>query len=206
QDLMIVDLRPVELAPHESRRVPCKAYCVESSDSAPRSGVGLRSMGPARSEWVKLAEHLQRSTVEEDDIQAAVWAVVNEHDIAAIGADDVEANGPLRRFVADLTGRPLPWYAKTYAPPTEDGRVFSNAPTTIRGKVDFTLRNSGVVSVHVRNAQGELMHTIGRDRDLPPGRCGMEVELTVLGWPQGVYSIRFMLDGSRELKRLPFEV
>ena len=206
QDLMIVDRRAIELAPHEAQKVTCKAYCVESSDSSPEAGVVLRSMGFAKPTLVKLAEHLQQGKEDEDAIQAAVWAVADEHDIAAIGADDVEAHRPLRQFVADLTGRRLPWYAKTYAPPTEEGRVFSNAPTSVHGEIDFTLRTNGVVTVLVHNARGQLIHTIGKDRYLGPGEYGMEVDLTVQGWPHGEYTIQFFLDGSRLLKRLPFEV
>lgn len=206
QDLMIVDRRAIDLAPHETRRVPCKAYCVESSDSSPQAGVALRSMGFAKRTWVKLAEHLEQGNEAEDDIQAAVWAVADDHDIAAIGADDVEAHLPLRQFVADLTGRTVPWYAKRYAPPTEEGRVFSNAPTSVHGEIDFNLRTNGVVTVLVHNARGQLMHTIGKDRYLGPGEYGMEVELTVQGWPHGQYTIQFFLDDSQLLKRLPFEV
>lgn len=206
QDLMIVDHRTIELAPHATQRVNCKAYCVESSDSSPEAGVGLRSMGLAQPTWVKLAEHLVKNKVDEDNMQAAVWAVANDHDIAAIGANDVQKNQSLRKFVADLTGRKVPWYGKNYAPPTQEGRVFSNAPTSVHGEIDFALNTNGVVTLLVHNAQGRLMHTIGKDRYLGPGEYGMEVDLTVQGWPQGEYTIQFFLDGSRLLKRLEFEV
>ena len=206
QDLMIVDHRAVELAPHATQRVNCKAYCVESSDSAPQVGVELRSMGMAQPMWVKLAEHLVKNTADEDNVQAAVWAVANDHDIAAIGPDDVKANQSLRKFVAELTGRKVPWYSKTYAPPTQEGRVFSDAPTSVHGEIDFALNTNGVVTVQVHNAEGTLMRTIGKDRYLGPGEYSMEVDLTVQGWPKGEYTIQFFLDGSRLLKRLALEV
>jgi len=202
QDLMIVDHLIIELAPHATERLKCKAYCVESSDSAPQAGAGLRSLGVAQPTWVKLAEHLVKNNVDADNGQAAVWAVANDHDIAAIDASAVT----LRKFVAELTGRKVPWYSKTYAPPTEEGRVFSNAPTSVHGEIDFALNTNGVVMVLVHNAQGRLMHAIGKDRHLGPGEYGMEVDLTVQGWPKGEYTIQFFLDGSRLLKRLPFSV
>ncbi len=202
QDLMIVDHRAVELAPYATQRVNCKAYCVESSDSSPEAGVGLVSMGLAQPSWVKLAEHLVKNKVAEDNVQAAVWAVANDHDIAAIDASDTS----LRKFVAQLTGRKVPWYSKNYAPPTEEGRVFSDAPTAVHGEIDFALNTNGVVTVLVHNAQGRLMHTIGKDRYLGPGEYGMEVDLTVQGWPKGDYTIQFFVDGSRLLKRLAFTV
>ncbi|HRH69706.1 MAG TPA: hypothetical protein PLB89_09395 [Flavobacteriales bacterium] len=206
QDLMIVDHRTIELAPHATQRVNCKAYCVESSDSSPQAGVQLYSKGLAQPTWVKLAEHLVKNNVDEDDVQAAVWAVANDHDIAAIGADDVQKNRPLRKFVAELTGRKVPWYGKNYAPPTQEGRVFSDAPTSVHGEIDFALNTNGVVTVLVHDATGRLMHTIGKDRYLGPGQYGMEVDLTVQGWPKGEYTIQFFLDGSRLLKRLEFDV
>lgn len=202
QDLMIVDRQLVVLPAHGSKSVTCKAYCVESSDSSPDAGAGLRSMGMAQPKWVKLAEHLAKNEANEHNIQSAVWAVANEHDIAAIDPGAIS----LRKFVAELTGRKVPWYAKTYAPPTEDGRVFSDAATSVHGEIDFALNTNGVVTVLVHNARGTLMHTIGHDRHLGPGDYGMEVDLTVQGWPKGEYTIQFYLDGSRLLKRLAFSV
>lgn len=202
QDLMIVDLLPVDLPPHGSRSVACKAYCVESTDRSPTAGTALRSMGMARATWVKLAEHLLKNDATADDAQAAVWAVANGHDIAAIGA----SNTSLRKFVAELTGREVPWYAKNYAPPTEEGRVFSDVPTTVHGEIDFRLNTHGVVTVLVHNAQGQLMRTIGKERHLGPGAYDMEIDLTVQGWAKGTYTIQFFVDGSRLLKRLQFEV
>lgn len=206
QDLMIVDRHPLSVPAGETRAVRCRAYCVESSDRSPQAGVGLISMGLARPTWVDLAEYLVKNNADEDDAQAAVWAVANDHDIAAIGADDVKANHALRKFVADLTGRKVPWYAKTYAPPTGEGRVFSDAPTSVHGELEFTLSTNGVVTVLVHNAQGRLMRTIGRDRYLGPGEYVMEVDLTVQGWPKGEYTIQFFLDSSKLLKRLSFQV
>ena len=202
QDLMIVDRQPVVLPAYGSKSVTCKAYCVESSDSSPEPGVGLRSMGLAQPTWVKLAEHLVKNPVDESTTQAAVWAVANEHDIAGIDPGAIS----LRKFVAELTGRKVPWYAKNYAPPTEEGRVFSNSATSVHGEIDFALNTRGVVTVLVHNGRGTLMHTIGHDRHLGPGEYGMEVDLTVQGWPKGEYTIQFFLDGSRLLKRLAFEV
>lgn len=202
QDLMIVDRLFVELPPRGNRSVACNAYCVESSDRSPTPGAVLRSMGPAKPMWVKLAEHLVTGNVAADDAQAAVWAVANDHDIAAIDA----SNTDLRKFVAELTGREVPWYAKKYAPPTEEGLVFSDAPTNVHGEIDFALNTHGVVTVLVHNAQGRLIRTIGRERHLGPGTYNMEMDLTVQGWAKGDYTISFHLDGSRLLKRLPFTI
>lgn len=202
QDLMIVDHQPVQLLAGESRTVICKAYCVESSDHSPATGAGLRSMGLAQPKWVKLAEHLIKNPVDESNTQSAVWAVANGHDIAAISPSATT----LRKFVAELTGRKVPWYATSYAPATEERRVFSDAPTTVHGEIDFELNTNGVVTVLVHNAQGTLIHTIGKDRYLGPGTYGMEVDLTVQGWAKGTYTIQFFVDGSRLLKRLEFEV
>lgn len=206
QDLMIVDRRPVEVPPQASYGVACKAYCMESSDRSPAAGTMLHSMGFANAMNVRLAEYMVSQNVDDANVQAAVWAVANGHDIAAIGADDVRRSADLRRFVAELTGRPLPWYAKNYAAPTDDGRVFSDQATTIHGSLDFAITSNGVVTVLVHNARGTLLRTIGKDRHLGPGNYTMDVDLTVQGWPQGDYTISFYLDGSRLLKRLPFIV
>lgn len=202
QDLMVVDRVPVELAPHAERTVVCQAYCVESADRAPAEGVPFLSLGMAPMAWVKLAEHLQQNKVEGSNAQAAVWAVANDHDIAAIDP----AASILRKFVADLTGRELPWYDKAYAPPSLPGQVFSDVATTIHGSVEFVLNTHGAVSILIHNVHGTLVRTMGKDRHLGPGSYGMEVDLTVQGWPKGTYTIQFYLDDSRILKRLEFVV
>lgn len=202
QDLMIVDHVPVQLAPYGTSRSACRAYCVESGDRSPQEGTPFTSLGLARSTWVELAEYLMKNTVDLDDAQAAVWAVTNEHDIATISA----RNSNLRRFVADLTGREVPWYSKTYAPPTEEGQVFSDAPTTVQGEVDFALNTHGQVTALIHDDTGSLVYTIGKPRHLGPGTYTMEMSITVRGWHKGCYTISYYLDDTRLLKRMPFTV
>lgn len=206
QDLMIVDQLFVELPPKGTRTVKCQAYCVESTDRSPTAGQAMLSMGPGKAPWEKLARHLLEKRVDGSNAQAAIWAVANNHDIAAIGAGDVKAHLELRRFVAELTGREVPWYGKTYAPPRGEGQVFSDAPTAVYGEVDFALSTHGTLSVLVHDHHGLLVKAIGKDRILGPGTYSMEMDISVQDWPKGDYTVEFRLDGSRLLKRLSFTV
>ncbi len=202
QDLMIVDRVPVRLAPRGTHRATCRAFCVESGDRSPSAGVPFSSLGLACPAWVRLADHLVRNKINPDDAQAAVWAVANAHTIAAISTAAIS----LRQFVADLTGREVPWYGLSYAPPTEDGQVFSALPTTMQGTVHFELNTQGRITALIHDAGGRLVYTIGKPRYLGPGTYSMELVVTVRGWPHGSYSVSYYLDDSRLLKRLRFEV
>ncbi len=204
QDLLVVEDEVLALAPRASRTVSCRAFCCEASMGGPGEGSTFLTGGMAAEPLQKLARFIAEGHFDDDAVQQAVWAVSDGHDLSGIDAGDAQATQALRTFVSTLTGRPVPWYTTSYAPPV-DGRVFNPSPVHITGHVEFTQRHAGFLTIVVKDERGRTVYTLDEGRDLRQGMYRIQVEVTVQGWAKGRYAICFATDGVL-LKKQEFEL
>lgn len=204
QDLLVVEDEVLALAPKAARSVTCRAFCCEAGMGGPGEGSTFLAGGMAGDHLQKLARFIADGHYTDAAVQQAVWAVSDGHDLSGIDAGDAQATASLRRFVSGLTGRPVPWYTTTYAPPT-DGRVFNPSPVHVTGHVEFTQRHAGILTIVVKDDRGRTVYTLDEGRALRQGSYTVQVEVTVRGWEKGRYAICFATDGVL-LKKQEFEL
>jgi hypothetical protein len=204
QDLLVVEDEVLALAPKASRTVTCRAFCCEAGMGGPGPGSVFLHGGMAVEPLQKLARFIAEGRYPDGAVQQAVWAVSDGHELSGIDAGEAQATQALRQFVSTLTGRPVPWYTTTYAPPT-DGRVFNPAPVHVTGHVEFTQRHAGILTIVVKDERGRTVYTLDEGRALRQGNYRIQVEVTVRGWEKGRYAICFATDGVL-LKKQEFEL
>jgi hypothetical protein len=204
QDLLVVGEHMIALEPGSRGAIACRAFCCEAYDHSPAPASAFDAGRLADERLVKLALHLAAMAYPEAALQQAIWAVSSGTPLSAIDAGDAAATQRLRQFVAALTGRPVPWYTTAFAAPGA-GRAFNPAPVRITGRVDFQQRHAGMLTIVVKDGDGRTVHVLTEGRDLRQGRYGIDVVLTVGGWPPGRYSLCFATDGVL-LKEQAFEL
>lgn len=205
QDLMNVRSQPFVLAPNGSATMDLRAFCCEANMAGPGDGARFPSGRQAGAQLTELAEFINANGFPDDAVLFAVWAVAGDRPIASIRADDMQAIDALRRKVSELTGQPIPWYTVSYDD-TRDDEHFSNEPSRITGTIDFRLANNATITILAKDAEGNTLTELGRDRALGPGRYSIEIALTVIGWRRGQYSICAYQDGSTLVERIDFEI
>lgn len=204
QDLLVVGEHVIALDPGSRGAIACRAFCCEAYDQSPAPASAFAAGQLADERLVKLALHLAAAAYPEAAMQQAIWAVSSSAPLSAIDAGEAAATQALRQFVAALTGRPVPWYTTAFAAPSA-GRAFNPAPVRITGRVDLQQRHAGLLTIAVKDADGRTVHVLTEGRDLRQGRYGIDVVLTVRGWPPGRYSLCFATDGVL-LKEQAFEL
>ena len=205
QDLMLVRAEPVALPPNGSLTVSCRAFCCEANMAGPGAGSIFLPGHQANEQLTALAEFVNANNFPDDAVLFAVWTVTGDRPISSIRADDMNAVDALRRKVSEITGQPLPWYTVSYDD-TQDDVHFSNEAAHITGTIDFRLANNSTVTILAKDADGNTLTELGRDRALGPGRYSIEIDLTVKGWRRGQYSICTYADGANLVQRIPFEI
>lgn len=206
QNLMIVRREQVLLAAHGKGTVDCRAFCVESSDSAPGIDDRFTAVGMAAAPLVRLAEHVSAEHYNDAAVQQAVWVLSNGQSVAEVVGDEGSSVLPLRKFVAELAGVEVPWYTTMHERPITARQAYSPNPVRVNGGFDFALNTHAMVTIAIRDAQQHTVRVMGNDRNLGPGRYTIEIDLIVRGWPGGTYTVDFIQDGSTLLKRLPFSI
>lgn len=204
QDLLVVGEHVITLDSGSRGAIACRAFCCEAYDLSPAPASVFAAGQLVDERLVKLALHLAAAAYPEAAMQQAIWAVSSSAPLSAIDAGEAAATQALRQFVAALTGRPVPWYTTAFAAPSA-GRAFNPAPVRITGRVDFQQRHAGLLTIAVKDAGGRTVHVLTEGRDLRQGRYGIDVVLTVRGWPPGRYSLCFATDGVL-LKEQAFEL
>jgi hypothetical protein len=173
QDLMLVRREPLLIAPNGSATVTCRAFCVEANDEGPDEGAVYLLGHLANEKLVALAEFIDAGNYADDAVLFAVWTVTGERPISAIPDND-PANEALRRKASEFTGQVIPWYTVSYDE-TQDDRHFSNDPSTVRGRFDFSMVNNGVLTIVATDENGQVLAELGHDRHLGPGNYSMNV-------------------------------
>ncbi len=194
QDILILKKYEIELPPFASVNISVYGFCCQSSNSspAPKSLFRIGLMAPKN--WVKLAEFIDRNNFKSGAVQNAVWVLSDNHPVSSIYAKAKDSEYRLKKFVAELKGEELPWYSLTYKRDT--ARLFSGKPEKIFGKINYHLKHNTVLSVIIKNEYNETITTLIKEVAKGPGDYIYYVDMSVLSWPKGKYTIYFIEDYS----------
>jgi hypothetical protein len=192
QDIFIVKKRKIRLPPLVKFIIGGYGFCCQSSNGAPRKGQRFKIGYMAPEKWVKLAEFIDIHNFPTRAVQSAVWVMSNDHPVSSIHDAKPEKVIKLKKFVAKLKGVELPWYSLTYVEDT--ARLFSNKPEMLWGKIEYQIKNNTVITVNVRNEQGDKVKTLIDQISKGPGHYYLDVKLPVENWPRGKYFIYIIED------------
>lgn len=204
QDILIVKKEKVLLAPLASKKINGYGFCCESTNGSPRTGTSYAIGYMAPASWVKVAEFISNNKFPDGAVQSAVWVMSNDHDISSVYGSDSETILPLRKFLGQIKGVEVPWYATIYA---KDGdRVFSGKEDLILGKLPYKLKNNAIVTIVVRDKWGQLAKTLVEEAAMGPGPKEYDLNLEVKGWGKGIYTITIMEDYSNVNSTFSFKI
>ncbi len=204
QDLLVVEDALVALAPGAVGSTTCRAFCCEAARSSPGSGSRFDQGAPAGNALQEFARYIGTQRIPDEVVQQAVWVVSDGICIGSVNVGEVDATRALQERLATITGRAIPWYSTQYAHPVA-GQVFNPEVLRVAGAVDVIQRHAGLLTIVVKDAQGNTVHTLDAGRILAQGRFSVDVLLTVKGWRKGRYALCFATDGVL-IKRQEFSV
>lgn len=202
QDIFLTQNRQIALAPLQKDSLNLEGYCCQSSKAGPKiaSLFTIGAMAPTL--WVKFANFLDKNKFPKEAVQAAVWVLSDGHDLASIHAEDDKAIIPLRRELAKLLNRPIPWYSFTYKE-AENG-VFSNEIEEVHGEIKFSLSSNAVITIFIQDEFGYILHYIIPEMNMGPGDYVLEVDTEIAAWEPGEYTIWIYQDYNVPLKKQTF--
>ncbi|MFM2286330.1 MAG: hypothetical protein RLZZ543_1827 [Bacteroidota bacterium] len=204
QDILVVREELIHLAPHQEKRLAVTGFCCRAHRKSPASKSQFQ-LGPmAPNAWVEVAAHISRSNYPSYAIQSAVWALSDNHSIAAISTSEKGGNNPLRSLVAKVKNLPLPWYSIEYEPDTS--RLFSNKPQRVWGEIEYYVPNNGQVTLVIKDAKGRNIRTLINAQNVNPGTYTYFVDEPLKGWKNGTYTLMLYGDQGNLILRRDFSV
>lgn len=204
QDLLVVKEQLITLMPNESKINDAFAYCCESSNLPPKKDVYYSVGKMAPSEWIKLAEVINKNNFPIDATQHAIWALSNNHELASVHADNMEEIKTLREMLAEIKGIELPWYNIYYL--KDSLNVFSGKHYNLKGTIEYYKINNGITTIQVRQKNGKIMSALVKNACQGPGKYHYPVDLNIKGWPKGEYDILIFEDNSQLILKKSFKL
>jgi len=194
QDILIVKERQICLPPFASFQMNGYGFCCQSRKASPSKNAGFHIGFLAPEPWVRLSRLINKNNFSAGAVQHAIWVLSDDHPIGSIFEDGTEDLYKLREMVAQIKGVAIPWYAVKYEKDSE--RLFSGRPEKITGVIKYYLKNNSMVTITIRNEQGQLIRTLVKGSPTGPGNHEYILNLNLKGWPNGVYYVFVHMDYS----------
>lgn len=108
QDLLVVKEQLITLMPNETKSNDAFAFCCESQKLPPKKDIQFLIGKMAPPEWIKLAEVINKNNFPLEVTQHAIWVLSNNHELASVHDENMEAIKELRQILADIKGIEIP--------------------------------------------------------------------------------------------------
>ena len=194
QDILILKTYEITLPPLASIILKGYGFCCQSSNSSPGIGSKFNIGFMAPKTWVRLAEFIDKNNFPANAVQHAVWVISNNHPISSIHNSKPETVFALKKFVAELKQQELPWYSLTFK--NDTSQLFSNVPEKLWGTINYRVKHQTIISVNIRNSKGVVVSTIVERVAKSPGNHSVRINMPVINWPKGDYSVFIIEDYS----------
>jgi hypothetical protein len=202
QDILVLKRYEIVLPPFAGVNISVYGFCCQSSNHSPQQKSLFHVGFMAPETWVELAEFVDKNDFCLSAVQNAVWVLSNDHPVSSIYAKKNDSEYKLKKFVAELKKVELPWYSLTFKADT--ARLFSGRPERIFGKINYRLKHNTVISIIVKDENNETVTSLIREIAKGPGDYAYYLDLPVLTWAKGKYSVYIIENYSNIILRKDF--
>jgi len=194
QDILILKKYEITLPPLASIILKGYGFCCQSSNKSPIKGAKFNIGFMAPKNWIKLAEFIDKNNFPADAIQHAVWVMSNNHPISSIHNEKPELVFELKKLVAELKKIELPWYSLTFKKDTS--QLFSNIPEKLWGTINYRVKHQTIISINIRDKNDKIIVTLVERVAKGPGEYSIQINIPVINWKKGKYSVNIIEDYS----------
>lgn len=183
------------LKPGKTATYPIRSYCTEAHDRGAGNGdvFGLKAEQDVALR--NLMQYLNKYNYEEEAVQGAVWVITDKHRLRGLHQADPERRAQLLRYMAELSGQPLPGYTVRYPMPQPGQPAFLDQPISIHSEHEYELTEDAEVSCRIYNTAGEEVQKVFEGMQQRRGFNRIEVTLEARDLPKGKYFTRIFANG-----------
>lgn len=192
QDLLVVDNEEYLLAANAKHAFKLVGYCCEMFRSGPGQGSVFQLVNHPNDKLGQVATYLYKNYLDKNPMaQQAIWAVSDSADLSAVwDRAQPEKSKKLVEFLAQLTGRKVPWYRSEYAKAAPGPQMVKRPMMMIEADWEFTLPENDSLTLAVFNAEGKQVDVLMTDKLYSSGIYTFTFSYKTNRLPKGVYWFR----------------
>jgi len=201
QDILVTQTQDFFVNANQLKTVNVFGMCCQAHNSSPQNNSDYAVGKLADSNLVKLAYYIDENKQYSNySAQQAVWTISDNNSIASIWGGEKEVIIALRKFVSQITGRPIPPYDITYLQENENN--VNGRATKIEGVFDYSVPVNGKVTIGIYDNSGHLVQLFFKDIAHQKGECKLFYTFRTRNLVSGTYYARMNLDGNlqKEMK------
>lgn len=192
QDLLIVDNEEYILPANQKRSFKLVGYCCEMYRGGPGAGSVFQLVNQSNEKLSQVATYLYRNFLDKNPMtQQAIWSVSDNADLSAVwDRNQPEKSKKLIEFLAQLTGRPVPWYRSEYAKAAPGPQMAKRPMMMIEADWEFTLPENDSLTLAVFNDAGQEVGMLMPNKLYSSGIYTFTFSYKTNRLPKGVYWFR----------------
>lgn len=192
QDLLVVDNEEYVLAANQKRAFKLNSYCCEMYRGGPGTGAVFQLVNQSNEKLSQVATYLHRNFLDKNPMaQQAVWSVSDNADLSAVwDRNQPDKSKKLIEFLAQVTGRPVPWYRSEYAKAAPGPQMAKRPMMLIEADWEFKLPENDSLTLAVFNEEGKQVDVLMTDKLYSSGIYTFTFSYKTNRLPKGVYWFR----------------
>lgn len=194
QNIFITHTDLIALAPKGTQLKTIYGFCCAVTKHSPSKDIHFTFLKNKNEKEMKLAHFMDtHRTLDESALQHAIWVVCNGEDPAGIYADDQTELQALKKLVAEITGKPIPWYTKKFD--RDSTGMLVRRALKLNAVMHFDLLQPSEVVVVIKDAHDNTMKTPLPEKLLERGHYDFEYNWETNMIQPGKYYARIYANG-----------
>ena len=194
QNIFITHSDLIALAPKGTQLKTIYGFCCAVTKHSPDKDMHFTFLKNKNEKEIKLAHFMDtHRTLDEGAIQHAIWVVCNGEDPAGIYADDQTDLLELKKLVAEITGKPIPWYTKKFD--RDSTGMLVRRALKLNAVMHFDLPQPSEIVIVIMDAHDNTMKTPLPQKLLERGHYDFEYNWETNMIPPGKYYARIYANG-----------
>jgi len=194
QNIFITHSDLIALAPKGTQLKTIYGFCCAVTKHSPAKDIHFTFLKNRNEKEVKLAQFMDsHRSLDESALQHAIWVVCNGEDPAGIYADEQTELQELKKLVAEITGKPIPWYTKKFD--RDSTGMLVRRALQLNAVMHFDLLQPSEVVVVIMDAHDNTMKTPLPEKLLERGHYDFEYNWETNMIPPGKYFARIYANG-----------
>ena len=194
QNIFITHTDLIALAPKGTKLKTVYGFCCAVTKHSPQKNIHFSFFKNTNAKELKLATFMDtHRSIDESALQHAIWVVCNGEDAAGIYAEDMTEVQDLKKLVAEITCKPIPWYTKKFD--RDSTGMLVRRALQLNAIMHFDLLQASEVTIVIKDAKDNTMKIPMQEKLLERGHYDVEYNWETNMIAPGTYYARIYSNG-----------
>ncbi len=189
QNIVATENREIVLQPMEKKSVLIKGMCTEQHDGSGNNETVYHVATRSGENLKKLTAYIADKHYQTSSAQYAVWSLMDNTELSTIYSSDTTEENDLRKFMASITGKPIPIKSKDYRQ-----NYYGPIHESVGGNFEFSFSKPKDVQIAMFDKNGILVRELYNEKKVVPGNHTLNFEFDSSVYTDDIYLFKLIAE------------